>query len=200
MTGKAILILIVTLCSAFSFLLGYFVGKSQLEERPALMSMNTLTAPDEKAQDIFLQDKSRQTDDLLPSSAIEGKKNKDRTPALAAKTGAGNKSIRSVEKEKLNRKSTAEKTSGNKKTEVRKETALYYTIQVGAFRNKQQAEKLKNLLKKKGYSVKVTSAGKNKTLYRVWVGRFKSRKSAETAAIKLTRAEKLKTLVLKTER
>ncbi|HDH01784.1 MAG TPA: hypothetical protein ENH17_01495, partial [Nitrospirae bacterium] len=146
MTGKAILILIVTLCSAFSFLLGYFVGKSQLEERPALMSMNTLTAPDEKAQDIFLQDKSRQTDDLLPSSAIEGKKNKDRTPALAAKTGAGNKSIRSVEKEKLNRKSTAEKTSGNKKTEVRKETSLYYTIQVGAFRNKQQAEKLKNLL------------------------------------------------------
>ncbi|VAX29396.1 hypothetical protein MNBD_NITROSPIRAE02-293, partial [hydrothermal vent metagenome] len=87
-----------------------------------------------------------------------------------------------------------------KKTEVRKKTSLYYTIQVGAFRNKQQAEKLKNQLKRKGYSVKVISAGEKRTIYRVWVGRFKSRKSAETAAIKLTRAEKLKTLVLKTER
>ncbi|VAX31754.1 hypothetical protein MNBD_NITROSPIRAE02-821, partial [hydrothermal vent metagenome] len=37
LTGKAILILIVTLCSAFSFLLGYFVGKSQMEAPPALL-------------------------------------------------------------------------------------------------------------------------------------------------------------------
>ncbi|MEC4686402.1 MAG: SPOR domain-containing protein [Nitrospirota bacterium] len=195
MTGKAILILIVTLCSAFSFLLGYFVGKSQMEPPPALMSMNTLTVPDEKARDISLQDKSLQADDLLPTPAIESRKNKDTPPALAAKAGAGKEKIY-----RNNSKGSAERTPGKKKTEVRKKTSLYYTIQVGAFRNKQQAEKLKNQLKRKGYSVKVTSAGKNRTLYRVWVGRFKARKSAETAAIKLTRAEKLKTLVLKTER
>ncbi len=195
LTGKAILILIVTLCSAFSFLLGYFVGKTQMEEPPALLSMNTLTAPDEKAREISPQDKNLQTDDLTPSAAIEGEKNRDTTPAPAARAGK--------EKEKLNRnngKSTAEKTPGDRKAEVRKEASLYYTIQVGAFRNKLQAEKLKNQLKRKGYSVKVISAGKKRTIYRVWVGRFKARKSAETAAIKLTRAEKLKTLVLKTER
>ncbi len=199
LTGKAILILIVTLCSAFSFLLGYFVGKAQLETRPALISMNDLAAPAEKVREGSLQDKSRLTDDI----AIKGRNNKDRAQALAANARAGKESSRSGEKEKLNRnngKSTAEKTIRNKKTEVGKQPSLYYTIQVGAFRNKQQAGKLKNQLKRKGYSAKVISAGKKRILYRVWVGRFKARKSAETAAIKLTRSEKLKTLVLKTDR
>jgi cell division protein FtsN len=204
LTGKAILILIVTLCSAFSFLLGYFVGKAQLVERPALLSMNTVTAPAEKAREGFLlQDKNPQTDAVLPSSAIKGRSNKGRTRSRVAKAGTGKESTRADKKEELNKnnwKSTARKTLRNNRTEVRKQPSLYYTIQVGAFRNKQQAGKLRNQLKRKGYSTKVISAGKKRTLYRVWVGRFQARKSAETAAIKLTRAEKLKTLVLKTER
>ncbi|VAX28885.1 hypothetical protein MNBD_NITROSPIRAE03-1511 [hydrothermal vent metagenome] len=204
LTGKAILILIVTLCSAFSFLLGYFVGKAQLVERPALLSMNAVTAPAEKAREGYLlQDKSPQTDAILPSSAIKGQNNKGKTRSRVAKAGTGKESTRADKKEefkKNNGKSTAEKTLRNRKTEVRKEPSRYYTIQVGAFRNKQQAEKLKNQLKRKGYSVKTVSAGGKRSLYRVWVGRFKARKSAETAAIKLTRTEKLKTLVLKTDR
>jgi len=204
LTGKAILILIVTFCSAFSFLLGYFVGKAQLVERPALISMNALTAPAEKAREgSLLQDKSPQTDAVLPSSAGKGRNNKGRTRSRVDNAGTGEESTRADKNEELNKnnwKSTAKKNLRNNRTEVGKQPSLYYTIQVGAFRNKQQAGKLKNQLKRKGYSVKVISAGGKRSLYRVWVGRFKARKRAETAAIKLTRTEKLKTLVLKTER
>ncbi len=203
LTGKAILILIVTLCSAFSFLLGYFVGKAQLVERPALISMNALTAPAEKAREGSLRDEGRQTDDILSSSAGKGRNNKGKPRSHVDNAGTGKESTRADKNEELNknnRKSTAGKNLRNNRTEVGKQPSLYYTIQVGAFRNKQQAGKLRNQLKRKGYSAKVVSAGKKRSLYRVWVGRFKARKSAETAAIKLTRTEKLKTLVLKTER
>ena len=188
LTGKAILILIVTFCSAFSFLLGYFVGKTRLVERPAaLLSMNAVTAPAEKAREgSLLQDKGPQTDTVLPSSTVKGQNNGDKSRTRVGNTG--------TEKESTG------KTFRNSRREIGKQPSLYYTIQVGAFRNKHQAEKLKNRLRRKGYSAKTVSAGKKRSLYRVWVGRFKARKSAETAAIKLTRTEKLRTLVLKTDR
>jgi len=195
LTGKAILILIVTLCSAFSFLLGYFVGRTGVEVNPAPLSMNAPLSAQKDHEGAY-----QQKDELSSTPDTKGRISNDRSPAAVAPLIAGEEPAGAV-KEKEFKKGNVKITSRNKKAGVRREnSAYYYTIQVGAFRGRQQAGRLKDRLRKKGYSVKVISAEGKRPLYRVWVGRFKSRKSAETAAIKLTRAEKVKTLVLKTDR
>ncbi|NOX21418.1 MAG: SPOR domain-containing protein [Nitrospirae bacterium] len=79
---------------------------------------------------------------------------------------------------------------------IQSKTANYYTIQVGAFSSKAEAEKLKNRLKKKGYTVFINTLKKGKILYRVRVGRFIKRSDAEAAALKISINEKLKTFIV----
>ncbi|NOZ24798.1 MAG: hypothetical protein GXO94_01710 [Nitrospirae bacterium] len=191
LTGKAILILIVTLCSALSFLLGYFVGKSRLEEGPTPVSMNT-RAEDFRAP---YQERQQQEDETAGHEENGG----SGTMASVMPVPDSKEPTRTGKKAAVGKKDVR-KTAVGAKTAPERRVSARYTIQVGAFRGKEQAERLKERLRKKGYSVKVVAAGKKRTIYRVWVGRFGSRKAAETAAIKLTRAEKLKTLVLKTDR
>jgi tetratricopeptide (TPR) repeat protein len=51
----------------------------------------------------------------------------------------------------------------------------YYAIQIGAFQNKENAERLKEQFSQKGYTVQIVV---NK-FYKVWLGRFASREEAE---------------------
>jgi TolA-binding protein len=69
---------------------------------------------------------------------------------------------------------------------------LYFSIQVGAFSIKRNADNLADRLRKKGYSVDIIRPipGKSR-LHKVRVGRFKTRSAALEAAQKLRKNEKL---------
>lgn len=75
--------------------------------------------------------------------------------------------------------------------------ASYFTIQVGAFSIKRNADSLANKLGRKGYSVSVIPpvSGKSR-LYKVVIGKYKTRNGALRAAQRLGRNEKLDTAVI----
>ena len=61
-----------------------------------------------------------------------------------------------------------------------------FSIQVGAFSKRENAERLSENLRKKGYDVFVEKSYENdKLIYRVKVGRFDTKKGAEEEAVKL---------------
>lgn len=74
--------------------------------------------------------------------------------------------------------------------------ASYFSIQIGAFSRRRNAENLANRLRKKGYSVSIVSPSPGKSsLYKVRVGRFKTRSAALKAAKRLSKNERLATEV-----
>ncbi len=72
-----------------------------------------------------------------------------------------------------------------------------YTVQVGAFKNPEEADALKTKMSKKGYKVFVTptKTKKQDILHKVMVGEYKTRKEAEVLSVKLKNSEGLRTFV-----
>ena len=60
-------------------------------------------------------------------------------------------------------------------TQLVKKPSPYYAIQIGAFKNKENAERLKEKISREGYTVQIVG---NK-LYKVWLGKFESREETE---------------------
>ena len=74
----------------------------------------------------------------------------------------------------------------------------YFSIQVGAFSEKRNAENLADRLRKKGYSLSIVAPSPGKSrLYKVRVGKFKTRSAALEAARRLHKNEKLDTAVIR---
>ncbi|MGC2062744.1 MAG: SPOR domain-containing protein [Thermodesulfovibrionales bacterium] len=73
-----------------------------------------------------------------------------------------------------------------------------YAVQLGAFRNKTEAEKFKAKYSKKGYKIYVEAvkANKNMKIYKLRTGEFREKKDAEILAVKLKTNENLKTFVV----
>ncbi|MCX7994796.1 MAG: SPOR domain-containing protein [candidate division WOR-3 bacterium] len=62
----------------------------------------------------------------------------------------------------------------------------YYTVQVGSFRNKENAVKRVEELKQKGFEARIVEAVvMDKTHYRVWVGEFETMEKAKSLVAKL---------------
>lgn len=78
-----------------------------------------------------------------------------------------------------------------------KHTSSYFSIQVGAFSSRRNAESLARRLRKRGYSVDIIPpvSGKSR-LYRVWVGRYKTRSGALETSKRLGKNEKLDTAIV----
>lgn len=97
-----------------------------------------------------------------------------------------------VSPEKKDAKTQQDKLKSPKTTATRK-----YTVQVGAFKNAEEADALKTKLSKKGYKVFVTAAKtkKQEILHKVMVGEYKTRKEAEVLSVKLKNSEGLRTFV-----
>ena len=72
-----------------------------------------------------------------------------------------------------------------------------YSVQIGAFENKNNAEALAKQYKEKGYEtfVHATTPKDKRTLYRVLIGKFENKKEAVTSAENIIKKEKIKALV-----
>jgi cell division septation protein DedD len=71
-----------------------------------------------------------------------------------------------------------------------------YSLKIEAFRDKTKADALASRLAGKGYGTfVVTMSGKGSTLYSVRVGKFKTRKDADTARRRLEKEEQFKPLI-----
>ncbi len=197
LSGKAILIVIIVLVSSASFILGYFTGKNL-----------SGTSPDDTPDELVVSEK------LSPSPELG---NEESEPEQISKTQGGGLTEEPLQVTPPERKETVDRKTvkpaievTNKKMERTKKMpsktknskavtkTVYYTIQVGAFRDKNEAEKLKTRLQKKGYSVSIIKGGRSKILYKVRVGRFQSKDQAKLTAIRLKKLERLNSLIVKT--
>ncbi len=69
---------------------------------------------------------------------------------------------------------------------IPEETEEYYTIQVGSYRNKTNAEKHADEMRKKEFDARIVEAlVKGTTYYRVWVGKFATVEQAKAFSLKL---------------
>jgi cell division protein FtsN len=64
-------------------------------------------------------------------------------------------------------------------------SARVYTIQIGAFPQKDEAEQLRDRVAAKGFKAYIVNEGEQDPYYRVRVGKFRDRKSSEQAALSL---------------
>jgi|Deesub1362B_J571_1020462.scaffolds.fasta_scaffold00226_11 cell division protein FtsN len=184
-SDKALLIGFIILVSTFSFTLGYIVGKSQVsEELVSEEKMEVYTPMESKAEEeipALAEPESIKTEEpkIFDSKTVEQEEIVSEIPKVVTEVPKTEQKEKSIEK---------------KEKKITKR--VYYTIQVGAFRISSEAEALKRRLQKKGYTVRIVETGGDKKFYRVRVGKFKSRAEAENMAIKITRNEGLKAIVL----
>ncbi len=72
-----------------------------------------------------------------------------------------------------------------------------YTLQVGAFSTSENAEKLKDSFEQKGYQVEVANKVQNgKSLYKVWIGSYKTHDSALKASKDVKSKYRLNAMVI----
>jgi cell division septation protein DedD len=97
-----------------------------------------------------------------------------------------------VSTEKKDAKTPQDKQESPKTTAIRK-----YTVQVGAFKNAEEADALRTKMSKKGYKAFVTAAKtkKQEILHKVMVGEYRTRQEAEVLSVKLKNSEGLRTFV-----
>ena len=98
----------------------------------------------------------------------------------------GKKNVRSgTEPASTGQKSPAKDQSKANRTDTRKAEGLW-SVQVAAFRSEQDANRLARVLQDRGWEAYVTSAEVGAvTLYRINVGRFRTREAAERLLLKL---------------
>jgi len=175
---RKIIIGIVVVTSALSFILGYFVGGAGEKGKP---SPQTIAAPKiEIAPQV-------QKQPAAPESQIVSAA-KDLSP-----TGTNTPAPQAAEEQ-----APAEKTPVQpeiKKATVEPKIAadtsshsnIKYTVQAGAFKSLKEAEILKHKLEAKGYKayIKKYAKSKNPKLYKVRIGEFASKEEGAELALKL---------------
>ncbi len=169
--GKTPLIVFAVLICSISFILGYFVGKSAHQPSGVV--------PEKEI--IIHESKSPKPSKKGTSSVKEAKSTPVKPPV--------------AEKKKATKKSE-EPTLKERPFPIQRNSINYFTIQVGAFSSKKEAQTLKKRLSRKGYTVFINTSKRGKILYRVRVGRFIKRTDAEKVALKLKINEKLKTFIV----
>ncbi len=174
LSGKSILIIIVIMISAFSFSLGYLVGKKS----------------DNFSEKTLIEAKKRPIESPPPVSADEFDRTVDKIIKQDLNVSRDTKHV-SVKTE-------------TKRPEISKEKAAddiidgkVYTIQVGAFKKIRDAERLKKRLDKKGYnSYIVTVKLKTGKLYKVRADRYDTKSEAEANAAEIKKLKGLDAFVL----
>lgn len=186
--GKEFVIVVVVVFSAASFTLGYLVGKS-VQKGSGLVVLKTaehITAKQDKGRsEPGLPESNDSSADMYPSG-------NQRTAAFSR---LGSEASNVIENSSVNNASPA-----SKNKEMRDN--ILYTIQLGAFRNSDDADNFRLKYSNKGYSTYISmvndSAGE--TIYKVRMGSFKTREHADLFSVKFKKNEGVSAFVaFKTE-
>ena len=183
--GKGVIILAVIITASFSFVLGFFVGKS-IQPQPV---SRTSALPPQSIEPVVKEepDPVRET---APPPASGQTLNVSETQQVR-KT----KEPKPAEETKKQDLSANPFLSQETRKEVSKNSAhsKRYAVQVEAFQHASSAGSLREKLNRKGYKASVTSVKtkKHEKLYKVIVGDFQTRKEAEAFSAKLRRSENL---------
>jgi cell division septation protein DedD len=181
--GKGIIVIVLTGIASLSFLLGFFVGRSN--RPPEMDQPSAVTAEGSLGEKMPVPSEEK----TLPpqEDPLQGDMQKphDAGQTEAAKTVP----VVSETQGTVETKKTDE-THGSDKTKK-------YTVQVGAFRNASDAEALRLKLDNKGYKPFLIElkTKQNEPFYKVAIGAFSTRNEAELHAAKIKKSEGLKTFV-----
>lgn len=206
MLGKEFIIVVVIIFSGVSFTLGYYVGKSGMQQSG--IALKAVEPP------VHIQKQ-----ELLPvSPSPAAAPSADQTPAavplqqdtlpptkepLSPVAQSTDKSARRQSAETQAEKPATEKSAAKVEPAAAMESKnTVYTVQIGAFRNSAEAKQLKAKFDKKGYASYISSVRhpQDQKIFKVKTGEFREKKEAELLALKLKKAEGLQTYVtLKTE-
>jgi cell division septation protein DedD len=185
--GKEFLIVIVVVFSSLSFTLGYFVGKSNKEvsSAPTLPPAET-ASPQKSAETGYTQPLTEAPVQAEHSVTTGSVSNDAPAAALPDKPVSGPDNS---EKEAAAKPSSSQ---GNLQ-----KSRISYTVQRGALSNERDAEDFRVKYEKKGYKAYVVPARnkRGETIYKIRIGEFNSRKSAELLSVRLRKTEGLNTFV-----
>jgi len=174
--GKGVIIIVIIVTSALSFMLGFFVGKSY---QPAVVNQTSVFP----LQESIDQKNSNPEEKVVQTQEIQ-------KPIVIQKTQETQKSQRSKQTQETKKTAKTEETQGTPEV-------LKYAVQAGAFKDASDANALKSKLAKKGYKAYVTNTEtkRHENMYKVMIGKFVNRKEAELLSIKLKKSEGLQTFV-----
>jgi cell division septation protein DedD len=217
--GKGLIIASIVVTASLGFLLGFFVGK-QAQPLPETQSGNIVPLKESEQPPLETREKevSHQSDTVqLPAPVKNEKPVQEQQPDIQQVTPRDS-GITSAEKRHAQpdspsppKKKQAEEIRPKQETPEQKNSkssqdalkprktplTRKYTVQVGAFKNPEEADILKTKMSKKGYNAFVTESKtkKQEILHKVMVGAYKTRKEAEILSIKLKNSEGLRTFV-----
>jgi cell division protein FtsN len=193
-SGKVMLIILLFIVSSLSFVLGYYVGKNSGAGETIVTDRSyQISGEQEKTATVTpfeIESKKESVEDNIEQQKID----KDSVRG-ARKEGSEKTEL----KKQTVKKAVQHKPSSEVKSRQSAISRIYYSIQVGAFKSKAQAETVKKRLQKKGYHVSISESTTGKTLYKVRVGRFKNREEAMVFLRKIKDREKLNGIIVRSK-
>jgi len=198
--GREFLIVVVVIFSSLSFTLGFFVGRKAGERNaePVAQIMESVPVQKKQGAPQIQTTKSDQGSSQAASPSQEDNLNTHQDTVSAAQPKAQDApkgSVKENGKEVTMGTPDQKKLSPPEQEEVKGEGI--YIVQLGALKNKHEADNFKKKYEKKGYKIYITisKGAKNGKIYKVRTGEFKERKDAEVLALRLKKTEGLNTFV-----
>jgi len=189
LSGKLALIAITVTAMAGGFGLGYFVGRSV--PPPAAQPAVQAVLPNPPGPDARVTQEEAKPQDPPPLAPSQ-------PPTRDDGMTAGRKAPAEEQKQSPSPAATPNEPARTASApgDPKAQDGPVYTVQVGAFKSRKEADALKTNLEGKGMKARRQKVGqKDKVLYKVMVGEFSEKKEAEVLALKLKKTEGLKTFV-----
>jgi len=201
-SGKGLVVIITIIFSSLSFTLGYAVGRYGAPARQELPAQN----PEPAAVTQAPQQPAPAVPSATPDASVPLKEgpsadthnSEQAQPAAPPASGPSGPAGSPPRQQATQVKETAKTPLEEKELQPKpdKDEQLF-TVQIGAFRNKAEAERLRAKYSKKGYKldIEAVKSDGNTKVYKVRTGEFAGRKDAELLAVKLKKNEGLNAFV-----
>ena len=189
LSGKLALIAITVTAMVGGFGLGYFVARNAPE--PAVQPVAQVVPLNPPGPDARAAKEEVKPQDSPPLSAGQ-------TPATDNGRTTGRGAPAEEQRPATSPVATAAEAPpvSNRSVDPKAQNDPVYTVQVGAFKSRREADALKTDLEGKGLKAWRQKVGqKDRPLYKVMVGEFREKKEAEVLALKLKKTEGLQAFV-----
>lgn len=195
-------VVLIAICGCF-FVIGFIEGKRQgLQELTATASGPGVQSSPNELQENLTKDEIK---DLVAKSeqesAGEQKLNwyenvtSERAPEVTSKSSTAPVPAKKAEKPEPKPAAKPEKEKPVASPAVKPTGPVTYSVQVGAFRARREAETKGKMLKAKGFDCRIDLPGTPDDLYLVKVGRFSSRAEAKEMQLRLKRSGETKAFI-----